>query len=101
MSYISELFARVNIQQIRAFILYGTECSVTDKNYEQRIKEVQKETNSIINEKFPDFAECDNISKTINLYAAETESVYMEIGMQCGFMLAMQFIENIPNKADE
>lgn len=93
MNYTSEIFDRVNIQHIREFLLHGAACcDISDKNYEDRIDELQKVAISSVERGFPDTRERDIVVSQIFNYADAVESVYMEIGMKCGMMLAVQLI---------
>ena len=96
MSYISEIFDRVHIQHIREFLLHGVECAnISEKSYKQRIEDSRKTAIEIIQAKFPDMDEYEPIIGEVDNYVSEVEDVYMEIGLQCGAMLAMQLIGNI------
>lgn len=99
MSYISDIFERTNIQQVREFLLYGVECcNVTEKNYEQRLMEAEKNVEEIIRMKFRHDKEYEQAMAPIFDYAGELQDVYMEVRMQCGFMLAVNMLENIPKR---
>ena len=93
MSYIDEIFERLDIRQIREFLLNGVECvEVNMKTYEQRIDDAEKPAFDMIEKKFADEAERDEATNRIYRYATETQDVYMEIGMRCGAVLAMQLL---------
>lgn len=95
MSYISEIFDRLDIQHIREFLLHGVECvELTDKPYKQRIDDARKPAIDFIYKKFPNQDECEKITDEVYNYASETQDVYMEIGMQCGATLALQLLSN-------
>lgn len=96
MDYITEIFSRLDIQQIREFLLHGVECvEVNTKTYMERLKEAQKPVINMIHRYFPDeMKENEKITDCIWLYSGEIEDVYMEIGLQCGFVLAMQIMSN-------
>ncbi|MCQ1528314.1 hypothetical protein [Lutispora saccharofermentans] len=97
MSYISEIFDRANIQQIREFLLYGVECAeISDKSYKQRIEESSKTAIAMIQAKFPDMNEYEKVTAEVYRYASTVEDVYLEIGLQCGIALAVQFLKK-PN----
>lgn len=84
MSYISGIFERANIQQLREFLLNGVDLiEFEDKSYEQRINEdLDKALKSIRL----------NLSKNSLISAVSTYGdVYMEIGLQIGIILATQF----------
>lgn len=89
MSYITEIFERANIQQIREFLLNGVECmQIETASYEQRLESGTNKALAMVREHFPDcYEELDN-----KIFIATTayERVYMEIGMQVGMKLAIQ-----------
>ena len=90
MSYISEIFKRANIQQVREFLLHGGTClSINDEPYEQRLKKASHAAVSMIQAKLPD--EHEQVTDEMYNYAGELEAIYFEIGLQCGMTLAMQF----------
>ncbi len=86
MSYITEIFERANIQQIRSFLQSGAEDDyIKDKTYKQRITESCKPLNDFL-ENLKSSELDDMVGNALYAY----ENVYLEIGMQCGFMLAME-----------
>ena len=93
MNYTSEIFDRLNIQHIREFLLHGVPCcDISDKNYEDRIDELQEAAIKSVERGFPDNKEREAVVGQIFDYANALESVYMEIGMKCGMVLAVQFM---------
>ena len=43
MSYINDIFERLNLQQIREFLLHGVVCcEVSGQTYQQRLREAEK-----------------------------------------------------------
>lgn len=95
MSYYSKIFERLDIQQIREFLLYGTECIQKDpRSYKQRMDTASDEMHKLLDELFPDRSEREKIADAICDYSDECKSVYMEIGLQCGLKLAAQIWKN-------
>lgn len=93
MNYTSEIFERANIQHIREFLLHGVPCcEISDKSYEDRIDELQKAAISSVERGFSDTREREAVVSQIFNYADAVESVYMEIGMKCGMLLAVQLL---------
>ena len=91
MSYIDAIFARLNLQQLRNFLMYGTETAeISPQDYKQRIAEAWEPVTAALKPHFPDGDEYEKITNEICAYAAVTEEVYMEIGLQCGAILADQ-----------
>ncbi len=95
MSYITEIFERLDLQHIREFLLHGSECvEISDKPYKQRIDDALKPATAMLQSKFPDMAEYDKVTEHICHYASTLEDVYMEIGMHCGATLATKLLQS-------
>lgn len=93
MGYISEIFDRLDIQQIREFLLHGVECvEVSEKTFDERIKEAQNLATEKIKMKLPDMNEYEEITNDVHHYASVMQDVYMEVGIQCGTVLTMQLM---------
>lgn len=93
MSYISEIFNRADLQQIREFLLHGAECPEIDRApYKQRLEEAEKAALKMINTKFPDRSEYEPITGELYKALGVFRDVYMEIGLQAGVMLAVQLL---------
>ncbi|MCD1259170.1 hypothetical protein B5M42_010000 [Paenibacillus athensensis] len=99
MSHISEIFDRAHIQCIREFLLRGVKnTDINSMDYKERLADAHKAAIELIEEKFPDMTEFEEVTTRIYDYAGACEDVYMEIGLQCGFMLAMQMFHNVQTK---
>jgi len=95
MNYISEIFERLDIQCVREFLLNG--CNVTDinsKSYIERLKVPEKIMSSMLHDVFPDEKEYEKVTEKVYNFATACQDVYTEIGLQCGFVLAMQIMMN-------
>lgn len=93
MNYISEIFSRLDIQQIREFLLHGVECvEISDKTYKQRLDEAGNAAIALIRQKFSDEKDQEEVTEKVYGYASTVEEVYMEIGMQCGANLVAQLV---------
>lgn len=91
MNYIAEIFNRLDLQQIREFLLHGVVCcEVSGQTYQQRLHMAERTVSKRMEEKFPDIEEQEKLMFDIHHYASVMQDVYMEIGMQCGVILAMQ-----------
>lgn len=101
MSYITEIFERLDIQYIREFLLHGCgEIDVDYKSYVERLETPDKTMRSMLHCKFLEEKEYEEVINKIYDYATACEEVYMEIGLQCGFILAMQIVENTKVQPD-
>lgn len=91
-----EMFKRSSLQQLREFLLHGTECgAISEKSCEQRLKEAGKAVFSMIRKKFPDMEEQEKLTGELYSYVGTVENVYMEIGLQCGMLLAVQLFKGM------
>ena len=96
MSYITEIFERANLQNIREFLLHGAECvEISEKNYKQRIDDAWKPALNTIQKKFPEMEENEKITVDIHHYASVTQDVYMEIGIKCGVLLFAEIADRL------
>lgn len=94
----SEIFSRANVQQIRTFLLYGVEeCSFNGKNSERSIRETEKEIYKLIKSKISEISEYDEIISYIDKLEFELENVYMELGLKCGAIIAIQILKDSIN----
>ncbi|MDD4414461.1 MAG: hypothetical protein PHR14_07960 [Oscillospiraceae bacterium] len=95
MSYIDDIFTRLDIQHIREFLLHGVEeCNVSDKSYYERLKSAERISTSFLRSFYTDNSDYEESTMPVFSYISVVEEVYMEIGMQCGVKLAMQLLES-------
>ncbi len=94
MSYnIPQIFDRINLQQIRNFLLTGGEAvNITDMSYEERLSKQQQYMTNKLKKKYPNFDEYVKIESEINKYLSDSEDIYMELGIQCGAMLMARLL---------
>lgn len=96
MNYIDEIFTRANIQQIREFLLHGTEEFYVDKgSFYERLKTAEKNATKLLHSFYDSDDEYEESTIPIFDYISTVERVYMEIGLKSGILLGMQFIENV------
>ncbi len=95
MNYIDEIFWRTDIQQIREFLLHGTEGNVDPRPYKERIESAHDKIYERIQKDYPNQTEFEEILSLIYKYISATEGVYMEIGLQAGAILAAQTAQNL------
>ena len=93
MGYIDDIFTRLDIQRIREFLMSGSECVETERgSYKERLDEAEKAAMDIIEKKFPDVGEHEEIVDKVCVYASTAKEVFMEIGMKCGAVLIAQLL---------
>lgn len=95
MTYISEIFERLDIQQIREFLLHGVdEMTISNKTYFERLKSAEKIATGTLHARFPCEEDYEKVTDDVFTMVTATQNVYMEIGMQCGAAIAMQLLGN-------
>ncbi len=96
MNYIDEIFVRANIQQIREFLLHGTEENNIDpRTYIERLESVQDKLYERLLKDYPNETELDEIIDLICDFIIKTQDVYTEIGLQAGVAIAAQIAQNL------
>lgn len=99
MNFSAGAFERANIQQIRSFILDGVEeIILTPDSYEERMDKAENRMKKFFRERYPDKFECEKVINEVYRYVVESEKVYMEMGLQCGFLLSAQIMANMMGK---
>lgn len=95
MNYIDQIFTRADIQQIRAFLMHGTE-GVTDlRSFKQRLDGAEQVISVRLRRDYPNETDFEEIIRDIYAYGDVLGDVYMEIGMQIGAILAAQAACNV------
>jgi len=88
MSYIDEIFAKTNVQVLREFLLYGNAGTEhTAESYEKRMNAAYDKLLCVV-KKYDSAGEDSELYTTMVALLTEHENVYMEIGIQAGFLLA-------------
>lgn len=101
MNFTAGIFGRANIQQIRSFLKDNvSKDKVSADTCDERLKAAEKRMKEVLREKYPDSFECENVLNEVDYYTMQAEDVYMEIGIQCGFILAAQMMANLPVRGD-
>jgi len=95
MSFITDIYERVNLQQIREFLLHGVECcNIQNDDYKTRIENADKNYRKMLLEHIPDLKEDSELHYELSNLLTEYENVYIEIGIQIGTMLTEE-LKNI------
>ena len=89
MSYISEIFERIDLLQISTFLKCGSERSPDGRSYAEQS---HQRVDDLAEAHLPEFEDRDSVLSAVNEYAAECESVYFELGVQAGALLLFQLI---------
>lgn|GEM_PF-560806 len=84
---------RMNIQQIREFLLHGMEADeIKPGSHQERVERVREEFTQLLKETFPDKEEYGKAADLLYDYVNAVEEVYMEMGMQCGAGILFQLL---------
>lgn len=91
MGYINKIFERATIQGIADYLLFGSSPERDERSYEERLDEPYRRFEKAVAkyDKNPT-SELFDLSNEIT---SETASVYLEIGLQIGFLLAQDMIK--------
>lgn len=93
---INKIFRNANIQSICEFLIHGTGVNEPDNRpYSIRLKEAREQAVCKFKAFYPNSVDYDNATEELDLYAAEIQSVYMEIGVQTGLLIAFQVCEKM------
>ena len=93
MDYIKNAFARMNLQQIRQFLLYEVEeLEVDNRPYKNRLKSGCAPIYNRLNSIYPDQIERDKAAADLSQALSTYESAYMELGMKAGARLIYQLL---------
>jgi hypothetical protein len=92
--YFSDIFARMDLKQVREFLLYATaETDEEDLPYGERIKQGGDPIYNRIENLYADnTTERDKAASDLSQALAAHDAVYMEIGMKAGARLIYQLL---------
>lgn len=99
MNYIEPIFEKATIRGIADYLLFGLGPDEDNRDYETRLEESYAKYEKPV-KKYDESAIPDLLDLANNI-TGETASVYMEIGLQVGFLLMQDMIENIGPKQQE
>jgi len=92
-NYITDAFARMDLQQIREFILNGVECCNPEhKPYNIRLKEGSSAIYKRLESIYPNEDAREKIDADLSQALGTYESVYTEIGMKAGAKIIYQLL---------
>ncbi|MCL2775713.1 MAG: hypothetical protein FWD71_20555 [Oscillospiraceae bacterium] len=91
--YIKEMFTRMNLQQIREFIVSGMELDKLDKRtYSERLENGSKHIIKRIKGNARDESELDELYTEFSDATEAYTEVFLEIGMKLGAKLLFQLL---------
>ena len=94
MNYIEQIFDRCNIETLCGFLMHGSELLETDTDgYYKRTQKAEERLNNWLHKQFSDRKEIDEHYSLIYSVISEIQSVYMQIGLQAGIMLATEIFD--------
>lgn len=96
MDYIKEAFGRMNLRQLRSFLLYGTDdFAEGTQPYRDTLKKECDPIYRRLESIYPDGPERDEATADLSQALTAYEYVYMELGMKAGARLLYHLlIEN-------
>lgn len=102
MQFTKEIFRRANIRGLTDYLLCGIPPYKGEKDYDVRLDEAYQKYEAVVlrYDQNPDSELLDYANKLVD----ETMNVYTEIGIQAGFLIVQDMIENIgllPDVAEE
>ncbi len=101
MGYFSEIFKRADIHEICDFLLFGSEggekCS---QSYIEQLNGAYEDIHKVVCEKSLGMDNEEIVNKIMER-VSRVERVHMEIGLRCGFKLALQIIGEIQEDKPE
>jgi hypothetical protein len=103
MDFIKETYSRMNLQQLRSFMLYGSdECSEDVRPYRETLQKSSEPTHRRLGELYPAGAELDKALAEFSDALTAYECVYLELGMKVGARLAYQLLlaDDSPGRAN-
>ncbi len=96
MNYISGIFTRADIQQIRKVLLHDVpEMHIDPRSYPERIESGHKHLTTQLHRDDPNEKNLGEITEPIDCHAGAIEEVYREIGLQVGIILATQIEQKL------
>jgi len=91
--FIKDMFARMNLQQIREFLLCGAEDEhVVFETYDIWLKRESEPIYNRISNLYPDEAENDRAANDLSQALSAHDAIYMELGMKAGARLIYQLL---------
>ena len=93
-NYITDTFARMDLQRIREFMLYGAEQLSREEaeGYNIRLKQASDPIYNRLNGLYPDSRELTEATNELSRALSARDEVYMEIGMKAGARLIYQLL---------
>ena len=93
MSYIDDIYSRLNLQQIQTFLLSGGQVlKIHTETYEQRLEKCTLPVREFLEKRLSPKETETAIEKMMPALSAYQE-VFMEVGMRAGASLAVQLLQ--------
>ncbi len=94
MNHIEQIFERCNMETISEFLIHGGELlEKNDDGYYERTQKTDKKISEWLDKAFSDKDELDENVSILYSIVGEIQSVYMQLGIRAGIMLATEFYE--------
>lgn len=93
MDYIKDAFSRMDLRQIRQYLLYGEDdYELEQQSYHDRLQNGSAPIYDRLNRIYPEEIALDKAAADLSQALIAYESVYMEIGMKAGARLLYQLL---------
>lgn len=93
MKFAKKIFERATVKGIADYLLYGMNPDRDDRNYETRLDDADQAYEKVAKQYDEDGASV--LLSAANELANEHASVYMELGLQAGFLLIADLFQNL------
>ena len=91
--HITSTFARIDMQKLIRFFIYGEESKTQDKgSYAERLDKASEPIYKRINDLYPTAKEANEPTNELSNALSTFQDVYMEIGMKAGARLFYQLM---------
>lgn len=82
------ILSRADLQQIASFLISGEELVMLDGGSSmQRIRDLQKTVNNLLEQAVPEFDRRNNILCKMNELNSTTQNAYLELGLRAAFRM--------------
>lgn len=93
MGYIETALKRANIQDLRSFILHGTnELNICSNTYEERLDDATASMYVRLKNLYPDTEEQQDAINDLNHALSNYQDVYTEVGMKLGARVILELL---------
>ena len=90
----TDIFARMDIRQVRSFLLYGEEsCEIQNADYDERLKKAEMIIYEILKNAYQENSAFQSALNDVNEAISICQEVYAEIGMKFAAKIMFQLLQ--------